>query len=262
MTYSEFVSSFFDGLTLCTRWLKTHLFALDGNSLFSDNLIFTILAISIFLLLIEEILGLITSFRFGGFLFRRFGRSYGSGYKVKYEQEYPKAYEVDYSSEHNIKPFRSGFRTKYLISYNGKYYPFRHSRFNPFYARQFNSAYRSGMIVSASDIYGQKNGSFSSFGHSNNSSHYGYNADGLTRNVTFGYKMFNKLYGFLKKKKNDNDNEEHPDADKYLLAKQQVEEMTYNDNADWESLQANESRGATYDGPRPADLSISVDDDD
>lgn len=202
MTYSEFLNTFFSGMTQCTRWLKV-LFTGggEGSPLFTEHLIFTIMAMSVFLLLIEEILGLISSFRFGGFIIRRFSSNYRSGYKVIYDNEYPKPYEVDYSTDKIIKPFKSGYRGKYFIKYNGKYYPFTHSRYNPFYARQFNSAYKSGFIVSASQIYGQKlGGGFnSSIGSSNLGGSAGYNSIHGVKGMTFSEKIGNKLGNILGK---------------------------------------------------------------
>ena len=178
MNYDSFLNNFLSGISQCLDWLK-NLFidsvgissgSSEGSALFTHPLIFTIMGISLFTLIIEELVGVLTSFRFGGFFFRRFGRGYGSGYRTKYETEYPKSYEVDYSVE-TAKPFKSRFGTKYFINYNGKLYPLYHSRFNPFYFREFNVAYKSGRIVSYNQIYGSKlSGGLSSFGHSNSGS--------------------------------------------------------------------------------------------
>jgi len=200
VTYSDFLDEFLNGLSQCLRWLKRQIFV-DGNPFLSENLIFTIFAISIFLLLIEEILGLLTDFHFGGFILRRFGKSYGNGYDVKYETEYPKSYDVDYPSDFKTKSYRAGFRMKYFISYNGKYYPFRHSRYNPFYVRQFNSAYKAGRIVSANQLYGQKLGNVnsSSFGYSHSSSNSYNSSYSMKGRSTLAEKLGFKLGGFLGK---------------------------------------------------------------
>ena len=221
MSYSDFLSSFFTGMTQCTRWLK-NLFVGplgEGSPLFTEHLIFTIIAISVFLLLIEEILGLISSFRFGGFLFRRFGRPYGSGYFTRYETEYPKSYEVDYSSHHKVFPFGSKYRSKYFIEYDGRYYPFRHSPYNPFFRKEFNNAFREGRIVSSSQIH-QRNGNNSSFHntHSVNSSGYHLSSvNGSFGGLGRGYGKLMKLANKYRKMVNqdaftpqvDNSNEEN-----------------------------------------------------
>lgn len=265
MTYSEFLDEFLNGLSQCVRWLKRQIFV-DGNPFLSENLIFTIFAISIFLLLIEEILGLLTDFHFGGFILRRFGRSYGNGYDVKFETEYPKSYDVDYPADFKSKSYRAGYRMKYFISYNGKYYPFRHSRYNPFYVRQFNSAYKAGRIVSASQIYGQKLGNVhnSSLGSSYSAYSSNFNTKGLKGAFKWGSDLAQNAKDIFSDawKKHKDMNIPVGDDLKIQNARAQAEEYTYNQKADWESLEQNESSSASWDGPIPPNLDISVDDDE
>lgn len=260
-------------MSQCLQWLKNVFLDYDkvqvgeseGSPIFTHPLIFTIMGISLVCLIIEELIGVLTMFRFGGFFFRRFSSHYGSGYRTKYETEYPKSYEVDYSSE-TPKSFNSRFRTKYFISYNGKYYPFRHSRYNPFYARQFNSAYKAGRVVSSSQIYGQKLGNAhnSSFGSSYSAYSSNLNTKGLKGAFKWGSDMAQNAKDIIPEAWQKHKDKNTPVGEdlKMQNARAQVEEYTYNQNADWESLQLNESSSASWDGPTPPNLDIFADDDD
>lgn len=272
MNYDSFLGNFLSGISQCLDWLKNLFVDADGvatgssegSAIFTHPLIFTIMGISLFTLIIEELVGVLTSFRFGGFFFRRFGRGYGSGYRTKYETEYPKSYEVDYSVE-TAKPFKSRFGTKYFINYNGKYYPFYHSRYNPLYARQFNVAYRAGRVATASQIYGQKisNANSSSYGNSYSSYSSSFNPKVLKEAFKYGSDIAQNGFDIFKEewKKHQEKNAPVQEDAHEIMGKVLTEEAEYNDRANFQSLVDNESNDASYDGPRPPNLDITVDDD-
>lgn len=155
MSYSSFLNQFFSGLRDVLEWLKDYLFPSlfnQDNPLFVNYYVFTFMGISLFLFILEEIAGLLTSFRIGGLFFRRFRffqpRSYDLDYKVS---EAP-----DYTKENTIKPYKPFYKSlygakytgKYFIKYNNRYFPVRVPKYNPFAMRSFNLRYNAGQIVS------------------------------------------------------------------------------------------------------------------
>lgn len=159
MTYSEFLLSFVNGLRDVFDWLRYNLFPSqlhDNLPFFSQHLIFTLMALSLLLLMIEEFVGIITSWRFGGLFFRLFRIIRPRGYDVDYKvSEAP-----DYSKENKYRPYRffmnpfyrQKYTGKYFMIYQGRYFPVRVPRYNPFAMRRFNAAYNAGHIVSYDKI--------------------------------------------------------------------------------------------------------------
>lgn len=152
MTYSEYLTSFTQEFISVLNWIKINLFRL--NEMFTNYLVFTLIGISFILLVIEEIVGIITSFRFGGFIFRHFRIFYPRSYEVA--DKFP-----DYSKEGRIRPFRPFYKAfykqkyqgKYFIKYNGRYYPVSVPRYNPFAIAKFKAEYKAGNIISYDSLY-------------------------------------------------------------------------------------------------------------
>lgn len=180
MTYNEFLTSFTQDFLIVLNWIKTNLF-IRLNDMFTNYLVFTLIGISFILFVIEEIVGVITSFRFGGFIFRHFRIFYPRPFEVS--EKFP-----DYSKESRVRPFRPFYRAfyrqkysgKYFINYNGRYYPTSMPRFNPFAISKFNAEYRAGNIISYSQLYKS----------SVNSSYTSNNISGIAKRM---YKTGNKL---------------------------------------------------------------------
>ena len=155
MTYSEFLESFLSGMHAVLRWIRLNFFGEMGY-LFNNHLIFTIMGISIILFMIEEFMGLLTSFRFGGLFFRRFGILSPRSYRTDYTREV----NPDYTKEEHPKPYRIFYRSRvapaYFMKYNGRYYQVYRPRYNPFAIARFNAAYKAGSIVSYNQLYNSK----------------------------------------------------------------------------------------------------------
>ena len=158
MTYSQYLTDFFSGLGSVMNWIRTRLFPVtaNGRALYNHPLVFTIMGIGLILLIIEELIGLITSLRFGGFLFRHFRPWFLRGYQV--QENFP-----DYTKENRVKPYRPFYKAfyrakytgKYFINYNGRYYPVKVPRYNPFAISRFKSEYKAGNIISYSQLFNE-----------------------------------------------------------------------------------------------------------
>ena len=152
MTYSQYLNSFVQDFLRVLSWIKLNLFPLE--TMFSDYLVFTLIGFGFFMLIIEEVVGIITSFRFGGFIFRHFRVLSPRSYQVP--DTFP-----DYSKEKIVRPYRPFYKAsyrqkytgKYFIRYNGRYYPVHVPRYNPFAIAKFNAAYKAGNIVSYDSLY-------------------------------------------------------------------------------------------------------------
>lgn len=155
MTYSEFLQHFMTDLRAVMRWVRYSLFPSSSNPdlpFFSNHMIFTIMAFSLLLFIIEEFVGILTSFRFGGLFFRLF-RVYRPH---RYDVDYKIGEAPDYSKEKHIRPYRFFFNPfyrakytgKYFIKYGNRYFPVKVPRYNPFAMKQFKIAYGSGKIIS------------------------------------------------------------------------------------------------------------------
>lgn len=155
MTYSEFLQSFLSGMHAVLSWIRNNFFG-DMGYLFDNHLIFTLMGISIILFMIEEFMGLLTSFRFGGLFFRRFGIFTPRSYRTDYTREV----NPDYTKEEHPKPYRIFYRSRvapaYFMKYNGRYYQVYRPRYNPFAIARFNAAYKAGSIVSYNQLYNSK----------------------------------------------------------------------------------------------------------
>ena len=156
MTYNQFLDQFLTDLVSVFSWVKRNLFPVTpvGRSFYSSHLIFTIIGLGLIVTVIEELAGILSSFRFGGLLFRHFRVLYPRSYQVA--ESFP-----DYSKEKVARSYRSLFRPfyrqkytgKYFISYNGKYYPVSVPRYNPFAIARFRSEYKAGNIIDYSHLY-------------------------------------------------------------------------------------------------------------
>lgn len=152
MTYSDYLNGFIQDFLRVLGWIKLNLFPLQ--TMFSDYLIFTLIGFGFFMLIIEEVVGIITSFRFGGFIFRHFRVLSPRSYQVP--DTYP-----DYTKEKRVRPYRPFYKAsyrqkytgKYFINYNGRYYPVNVPRYNPFAIHKFNADYKAGKIVTFGSSY-------------------------------------------------------------------------------------------------------------
>lgn len=206
MDYSDFLSWFFEGLGSVFTWIRFRLFPsfLGNNSILSNHLVFTFMGISIIFFVIEELIGLFTSFEFGGIFLRLFRvfipHKYDIDYKVSEAPDYSKEGKIK-AYGHFMNPFyRSKFTGKYFISYNGRYFPVRVPRYNPFAMRSFKAAYNSGKIISYDQIMKQNyKNSYNASGASpitasnisgSMSSSW---SDGLRNNISFNRKLFNNI---------------------------------------------------------------------
>ena len=155
MTYSKFLEQFMTDLRAVMRWIRYSLFPSSSNPdlpIFSNHMIFTIMTFSLLLFIIEEFVGILTSFRFGGLVFRLF-RVYRPR---KFDVDYKIGEAPDYSKEKHIRPYRflinpfyrAKYTGKYFIKYGNRYFPVKVPRYNPFAMRQFKIAYGAGKIIS------------------------------------------------------------------------------------------------------------------
>lgn len=161
MSYSDFLNKIFDGLEQVVFWLKSTLFPSafsDENPIYVNYYFFTFFGISLLLIVLEELFGLLTAFKFGGFFMRRFRVHFPRGYDLDYKVED----SPDYTKDSRIRPFgffmrpfyRQKYTGKYFINYNGRYFPVRVPRYNPFAIRKFNAEYKAGHIVSYDKVFG------------------------------------------------------------------------------------------------------------
>lgn len=151
MTYNEFLDGFILNLAQVFSWIKRNLFPITptGRSFYSNHLIFTIIGLGLIVTVIEEIAGILSSFRFGGLIFRHF--------KILYPRSFQVLESPDYTKEKVVRPYRllfdQKYNGKYFIRYNGRYYPFRVNRFNPFSVMAFRSQLKAGNLISYNELY-------------------------------------------------------------------------------------------------------------
>jgi len=136
MDYSDFLRDFLSGLRSCLSWIQN---MFSYSPILSDYLIFTIMAIAIFIFVVEELLGILTSLRFGGFFIRRFRhwfiRPIGS-----YDSDYSKSFDNNYDTLKNPHSYR---KVRAYVSYGGKVYPVYSSKAIKKYARAGLDVYKS-----------------------------------------------------------------------------------------------------------------------
>ena len=123
MTYNQFLDQFLTDLVSVFSWVKRNLFPVTpvGRSFYSSHLIFTIIGLGLIVTVIEELAGILSSFRFGGLLFRHF--------RVLYPRSFQVLESPDYTKEKVVRPYRllfdQKYNNKYFIRYNGRYNPQR-----------------------------------------------------------------------------------------------------------------------------------------
>lgn len=162
MEYGDFLRDFLGGLSQCLSWVRNFF---SYSPILSDYLVFTIMAIAIFIFVVEELLGILTSLRFGGFFVRRF-RHWFIAPIGSYETDYSKSFDNNYDNLRNPRSFR---KARYYVSYNGKMYPVYSTKAMKKYARAGFELYHHG--------YGNSYNRFTSAGISGGSSS-NYNSGG------------------------------------------------------------------------------------
>lgn len=261
MTYSEFLQQFMTDLRAVMRWVRYSLFPSNSNPdlpIFSNHMIFTIMSFSLLLFIIEEFVGILTSFRFGGLVFRLFRvfrpRRFDVDYKI--------GDAPDYSKEKHIRPYRffinpfyrAKYTGKYFIKYGNRYFPVKVPRYNPFAMRQFKIAYGAGKIISYDTL--MKHNYSNSYNPSEVSSvRASLIRDSINSQLHSTPGVSTKMMNHFRHWADDVPEQKTDEEIGAEIASFYDEQ----DRLDFENLQENESYSASWDGPVEPNLDVEYD---
>lgn len=183
--FTGFFSDFFSGLRSIGSWVLN---IFRDSPLLYNPLIFTIISLSVIAFIIEELIGLLTSFRFGGWFIRGF-RSFFVRPFSSFETLYNSEFTNNYDKGDRVKSFRSLRNPKYFVSYNGRLFPVFNKRYLSKYSAAGYRVFSASQVKSIGRSFSKSFSSSGSKGGSGLSS--GFKSSSAAYNVKSG--SFEKL---------------------------------------------------------------------
>lgn len=183
--FTGFFSDFFSGLRSIGSWVLN---IFRDSPLLYNPLIFTIISLSVIAFIIEELIGLLTSFRFGGWFIRGFKSFFVRPFSP-FETLYNSEFTNNYDKGERVKSFHSMRNPKYFVSFNGRLFPVYNKRYLSKYSTSGYRVFTAGQVKSFGRSFSQSFSSSGGKGSSGMSS--GFNSTSAAYNVKSG--SFEKL---------------------------------------------------------------------